>query len=226
MDDRVGVLQARLHDARRRLHARVNVLDQAQHRIRFRRRQRGEQVARFQLEEYPDPAGLGQSHRIMQRRGFRHPNRVVTDRQTGRLFEREGAAAGARRHDHRLSRLQLAGDRRAERLGAVGGTDHVYECRTGERRVDVVARIRDIREALEAALRMDALLSGDRGDVVRELRKIEQPHLVAVRGAIERDRGSARACSQYRNLHLVIPRRRAAQQRQSLHMLLRKTTNR
>ena len=38
MNDRIGVLQARLHDARCRLHAGVDILYQPQHRIRFRAR--------------------------------------------------------------------------------------------------------------------------------------------------------------------------------------------
>ena len=141
----------------------------------------------------------------MQRRRFRDADRVVVDLQPRGTFERQRAAAGARTYDNGLARLQFAGHRRAERLRAVGRSDHVDEFRVPERCIDVVSGIDNVAESGDIAFGVDSTLVGDPGYVVRKIRKVEQPDLMSVRRAVERHRRSAGPCTQYRNLHRLPP---------------------
>jgi hypothetical protein len=52
---------------------------------------------------------------------------------------------------------------------------------------------------------MDASLVGNGRNIVRELREVEQPDLVAVGGAVIRDGGATGAGSEYGNFHKLTP---------------------
>ena len=132
----------------------------------------------------------------MQRRRFGNTDGLIVHGQPGGPLEGQGAAAGTRTHDDRLSGAQFAGDGCAERLGAIGRTDNVDKLGVLQRCVDVMARIRNRPEPGYIALGMDAALLGDLRHVVRKLIEIEQPNVVPVRRTIECDGSAAGACAQ------------------------------
>ena len=142
-----------------------------------------------------------QADGVVQRRGLRDAYPLVVDAEPGRLPERERAAAATRADDDGLPWRELTLHGFAERLGAVRRTHDEDEPGAVERRVDVVPRAGDFGETRDVAFCVNTAVRGNRGYVLRKLRKIEQANFVPVRCEIECRGRAARSRAEDCNDH-------------------------
>ena len=201
VDHRVAVLQRGLEDALGLLDRGPDVLDQVVQPVGARSRQPREIDAGLQLEEDVDDARLGDPHRVRQRARLADDVALVVELEPGGALEGDRPRARARADQHRHAVRQVRPGQERVRLGAVGRADEHHELGAVHRLAEVVPGVPDRGEALEIAGRGDPAGLGDRPQVVAELRRRVQRHLMAVLGEVERRRDPTVARSEYCDAH-------------------------
>jgi hypothetical protein len=185
MDHGVAILQRGLEDALRRLQSRVDTGDQVEEPRGSRPGQSRHRQPRGQLEEHFDAPRARGARGVRQGAGLADRDCLVVQGQPGGVLEGNGSRAGARAHQDRHPGDQVIAHRLSQGLGGVGRADEQDELGAGHRLGGVVPGGEDRGEALEGTAGVDTAGLGHGRDVSREVRQVEQGHLVPVLGEVE-----------------------------------------